>query len=205
MKFLLLIIIFIICCLAACSQKPGAPDKDQQRLYGELKGYDFVESQFKGYDGVVESVCWQKADSFLANLTVNHILYYLNDSSGTIKYYAWLKLLGIDDRIAFEQLRELIADTSRIMYWFNDGGGEEKFNRLLAREYKMFIYLKYFHGGTCTLPDRHYLGESTYRFPKPVTKTWKLKFRKFNKLLNDHSLIGLLTYSNSFRNIFDGF
>ena len=154
---------------------------------------------------MVESVCWQKADSFFTDLSVDNILFCFNDPSHTIKYYAYLKLLGINDRIAFEKLETVMNDSIPVLYWFNDEGGEEKFNQLLAREYKMLIELKYFIGGTCTLPDRHYLGDYSYWFPKAKTKTWKLKFRQFNKLLDDHSLTGSLTYSTSFQNIFDGF
>lgn len=182
MKYQLLVLVFSARLIIAAAQPGWVKDPEKQQLYQEISRCNYVETQFKGFDGISESNLWKKAFSFFEDLPVRDILFCLSDSSHVLRYYAFLKLLDINNRVAFEKIKDMVSDTSMILYWFNDFGGEERFNRLLLREYRFYIELRYLKGGACTLPDQHFLGEYTYRFPKASKNKWKIILEQFDQV-----------------------
>ncbi len=183
MKYLVLSILFCMPVIHSLPQIPGLVVPQQKDRYHSLQACDYVETQFKGFDGVTESELWKKADSFFYRMPDDSIRIFLKDPSYVVRYYAFLKLLGMNDSYAFEALKGMRQDDTLMLYWFNDAGGYMPFNRLLAMEYERFIDLKYRQGGVCTLPDRHYLGDYTYRFPRAEKKKWAIVSREFESLV----------------------
>lgn len=183
MKYLILVLLFCIPGIRSFPQNPDSEFPQSQELYKALSSCDYVETQFKGFDGVSESEIWKKADSFFCNMPEDSIYGFLHDRSYVIRYYAFLKLLGINDRKAIEELKGMMADSTLMLYWFNDAGGYIPFNHLVEKEYEQFIVLKYRQGGMCTLPDRHYLGDQSYRFPRAAKKKWILVSLEFKSLV----------------------
>ncbi len=184
MKYSIIILSSFCIAFNAFSQASNAVTDQQKELYAQLKTYNYIETEYKGYQEADTSVVWQKAADLFEDLTVKEIVSICSDSSYTIKYYAFLKLLPVDDSLAFEKLNQWVNDSARILFWFNNAGGGKNFNQLLAGEYKKFIELKYHRGGIVTLADRHYLGENTYCFPKFNAAIWKRKYDQFTKLAN---------------------
>lgn len=188
MKIFILLFFLIAFNISSHAQLIDSLPVNKKALYGSLKKYDFVESEYKGFQGMDKSVVWQTADSFYDKLPKKELMLCFDDSSYVLKYYAYLKLLPMDDCLAFTELKKMINDSTKILFWFNNSGGEQNFNQLLAKEYEKFIQLKYQRGGIVELPDQHYLENTTYRFSKAKKKYWKFKKEDFEKLMTTDGL-----------------
>ena len=182
MKFSMIILILLCTAFSVSSQPANGFSVAQKELYDQLKAYNFIETEYKGYQNPDTSVVWQKADNLFKELSLKEIVSCFNDSSYTTRYFAFLKLLPQNDSLAFEKLSQCMNDSTQILFWFNNSAGEKKFNQLLAGEYKKFIEVKYRMGGAVTLADRYYLGENTYYFPKFNAALWKQKYNQFTRL-----------------------
>ena len=188
MKFIILISAFFILNTNAFSQKDWSLTSLNYRIYKELSKYNVVESQRLGFQGYEKSERWAKADSFFYGMDTKLLLIYSKDSSHSIKYYSFLKLLPLNDKLALGILKQNIFDSTLINFYFDDEMGEEHFNQLLASEYKIFIQLKYCTGGKVTVADRHYLGGLIYFFPKTTDKIWKKKYEEYHQLISSYGL-----------------
>jgi hypothetical protein len=188
MKSLIIFIILINVFIETCAQYKSNYTNQELKRYHLIKDSLHVESEFLGLYGSIKSKFWQTADSFFTNLPIAKVLSCFKDSSNTLKYYAFLKLLDLDDRRAFEILKENIRDTAMLAWHFDDEMGTTNLNKMLAREYKIFIRLKYYSGGKVDLGGRYYFGSKIYYFPRQPKKIWVSKFNQFEALITKHGI-----------------
>ena len=188
MKFTSLILSFLFCANAVSSQNAINSITRNERLHNEISDHIVIESKGFGPWGLETSLLWRKADTLFGKLQLSKAINYFYDSSYTIKYYTFLRILLLDDDVALRLLTSIITDSTKIHWHFDDEMGSEKFNQLLAHEYKIFIQLKYHNGGKLSGTDSHYFGTGIYYFPKSNEKLWNKKYTKFLKLVTPHGL-----------------
>ncbi len=116
-----------------------------------------------------------KADSLFNRISLDTALVYLKSNSYTVKYYSFLRTLALDDSSAFIYLKKNISDSTKLDIRGACMSRTVSFNKLIAAEYKQFIYFKY-KGQSFTIDGR------TYIFEKSDRKTGKYKAQEFKKL-----------------------
>ena len=89
----------------------------------------------------------KKADSLFEISTLQECLQYFEDSAYVLKVYSFLKILELDDSIAFIKLSESIKDSTPVFLRTYDAGWAIKFNKFISTYYKDFISKKYQYGG----------------------------------------------------------
>ena len=143
--------------------------ENRNRLYFEITDHSVIESECIALSSFYKSQVWKKADTLLSNLSLNVLLKYFDTSSHIVKYYAYLRILKSNDVVAFQKLKQIISDSSKVTFQFDDYGGEEKFNQLLVREYKYIIQAKFGNN----------------------SKLWKIKYGQLEQLSSLHGLKSL--------------
>ena len=163
-------------------------NEKREKLHKELSEYIFIDSQgFSPYD-FETSLIWRKADTLLGTLPLANAIAYFHDTSHTLKYYSYLRILLLNDDTAFNVLANVITDSTLVYCRFDDNWNHIKFNHLLALEYKMFIDAKYSTGGKWSGNGSHYFGNGIDYFPKSNEKLWNKKYTKFLSLITPYSL-----------------
>ena len=185
MKFVIISISILCFSHEICSQKIS---ERRERLRKELSQYIVIDSQGFGPYDLETSPIWRKADTLLGALPLANAIDYFHDSSHTLKYYSFLRILLLNDDTAFKLLASVITDSTLVFCRFDDYWNHEKFNHLLAFEYKMFIDAKYSSGGKWSGNGSHYFGSGIYYFPKSNEKLWNKKYAKFLRLVTPYGL-----------------
>jgi hypothetical protein len=181
MKFTGLILSLLLFASEVNSQNASNSNRRNEKLRKQISECLVIESKGFGPFGFQTSEIWRKADTLLGKLSLHKTLDYFHDSSHTLRYYSFLRLLLLDDEIAYKVLINNITDSTKVQWHFDDEMGSERFNQLLATEYKIFIQLKYHNGGKIIEGDSHYFGSGTYYFPKANEKLWSKKYNIFSK------------------------
>jgi len=163
--FLITLLFSLIANLYSQSEH-NTQNRQQNRLYLEISNNSRIESECIALYCYTKSLIWKKADTLFSQLPLNSTLKYFDTSSHVIKYYAFLRILKFNDNVAFQKLQQVIADSSKVLFQFDDYGGEEKLNQILVSEYKMFIFSKY----------------------RNNSKLWKTKYSQLERLLLLHGL-----------------
>lgn len=151
----------------------------RQRIFADIKDKD-IEYYYLGSLAHI-SKTRQKADSLFKNAGIDITLKYINEKSYSVKYYAFIRLLELSDSLAFNYLTLNITDSTLVwkiggcMSWAN------KFNELIASEYKTFVSYKY-KGQSFSVDHRAYI------FTERNRKLEKKKLKEFNKLIGDNKL-----------------
>ena len=188
MKFTILILLYLGFFLSSFSQSNLQQSEKEKRLYNYIKDHFVIESESLGFNAVMESEIWKRADSLFRNLSLTKTLTYFHDSSYAVKYYAFLKLLYLNENLAWSNLKSSISDTTKIYFTFGDLGGYERFNQLIVFEYGDFLDYRYKSGWTFDVAERHYFGNHRAHFSKANLKTWQIKYKEFYNLIHLHSL-----------------
>jgi hypothetical protein len=188
MKFTGLILSLLLFGSNVNSQNSNNSDNRSERLRKEISGCLILESKGFGPFGFETSEIWRKADTLLGMLSLQKVLYYFSDSSYTLKYYSFLRVLLLNDEIAYKLLTSKISDSTHVLWHFDDEMGSERINQLLATEYKIFIQLKYHNGGKIIESNSHYFGSGTYYFPKFNKKIWSKKYSRFSKMVSQYGV-----------------
>jgi len=188
MKFTISILLSLGFFLNSFSQFKSQSSEKEKRLYNYIKDHAVVESESLGFNAVMESQIWKRADSLFRNLSFTKTLAYFHDSSYAVKFYAFLKLLYLNDNLAFDYLKSTIDDTTRLYFTFGDLGGFGRFNQLIVDEYGDFLYYRYKNNWSLDPPERHYFGNKRSHFPKANLKIWEKKYKEFYNLVQVHGL-----------------
>jgi len=186
MKNSLLILILLLLKTGTYAQKGDQARKG--RLYSDITNHERIESECIGLFCFTKSDFWKKADSLFKDLSLHAVLRYFDSSSRTIKYYAFLRMLDLNDNYAYRALKRTISDSTKMWWAFDDTMGQDNFNQLLANEYKMFIDMKYRTAGTVILPGRYYFGKTTYHFSENNKKQWRNKLNEFTRLMKENGI-----------------
>ena len=185
MKFAIVIASLLFVTNEVSSQKVN---ESRERLRKELSEYIVIDSKGFGPYSFETSSIWRKADTLFGKLPLSNAVGYFHDSSHTLKYYSFLRILLLNDDTAFKLLSSVITDSALVFCRFDDYWKHEKFNHLLAFEYKMFIDAKYSSGGKWSGNGSHYFGTGIYYFPKSNEKLWNKKYTKFLRLVTPYGL-----------------
>lgn len=155
----------------------------RQRLYDEMKKYDYLESWCLGDACNSTSELYKKADSLFMVSNLQNAVTYFNDTFYSIKYYSFLFILDHNDSLAFELLKQNIADKHTIDYQFADAFSNAKFIELIVYEYRGFIKAKYLYGGKA-----HLGGHRSLTFPSKNKKLYKRKTKELSFLIKSYNL-----------------
>gem|GEM_PF-3812683 len=85
----------------------------------------------------------KKADSLFRHISLAMAFSYFADSSYTVKYYLFYRIMELNDSIAFEYLKTHIKDSTEILHESLCMNSTEHFNKLIGMDYKTFIKYKY--------------------------------------------------------------
>ncbi len=181
MKLLLSIFIFLSPTLQAQNSWKLTPTKE--RLYKEIVSEFVIQDLGFFEDEDEEMRGWNKADSLFKDMPISIALKYCNDSSYSIKYYSFLKILGQNDSLAFIILSKYISDSTKINFQVEDIGGEVKFNEFLARAYETFIDSKYYWCDTKQIRHRKYFKKYPFKFTKMNYVKWPAILTSFVALV----------------------
>jgi hypothetical protein len=154
----------------------------EENLRKSITLYTVIETEFTGSDYTIQSKIWPKADSLFNKLPLNKVIACFQDSSPVLKFYAFLKILDLNDDLAFIGLKKMIHDTVRVNWSLTDAAGNDKLTSLLLDEYWAFIDMKYHEGGKISMINRYYFGPSTYFFKKTPLSLWQKKNKDLNSL-----------------------
>lgn len=150
----------------------------------EIRQLDEVHSCHLGPAGQ-KSADFHLADSLLSPLSADSLFALTTDSSYTLKYYAFIHLLGKNDSMAFEVVKFHVNDSTQIYTHFSCIMSSRPFNHLLIEEYVRVFELKYKSGGWTS-------GNCiTYHFPKSSKRCWRAKKREFNDWMEGEELESL--------------
>ncbi len=182
MKSLINMIGLLILALHPCAQQKLTPPSISETLYIEIQEHPQVKSLYIGCYGNKSSL-YKKVDSLRQLVGQKSFENYFNTSSPILKYYSFLTILNADDIVAFEKLKSIIRDSSKIYYEFaGQNRGVADFNSLLAFKYLEFIKAKYYYGGRLTI------GAESHSFPKKNIRTWKAKKSEFFNLMKENKV-----------------
>ncbi|MES2850000.1 MAG: hypothetical protein V4685_13155 [Bacteroidota bacterium] len=177
MKFIGYLLIFLSISFQAKSQGSSIDTLAwRQRIFNEIKDYGYIDRYC--YSVSEERL---KADSLFKKMPLNTVIAYADEKNHTIKYFAFLRLMELDDSLAFEYLKVNINDTTYVSGSSACMNWSGKFNETIANEYKAFIGYKY-NGQSFIVDHRAYI------FTERNHKLRKKKLKEFNKLINDNKL-----------------
>ncbi len=179
MKFLVLITIQLIGAIAN-GQTTFEAINTKARLATELKEAKEFEWPNPYCDSCTK--IRNKADSLFKNSTLEECLFYFVGTRYVLKTYSFLKILELNDSIAFKKFSESIKDTTPVFLLTYDAGGTIPFNRLIGAYYKEFICAKYLLGGKQNCYDR------TYIFSTPIPSIGKEKIKSLKYLIKKSNL-----------------
>jgi len=179
-----ILLLFLFANLTVFGQGPIDTVINRERLKKELVKYDKVETWCLGYSCNSISNVYRTADSLFSYCDLSTAMIYLNDTSYPLRFYSFLFILGQNDSLGFEILKENISDTQNVFSILSDVLGYQKFNYLLAKSYKHFIDWKYFVGGNAIVFEH-----VRYSFPPKDLKVGRRKLRQLNKLTSKYGIL----------------
>ena len=157
MRLSILILITITYTKTFVGQTFNETDSLISRLYNEISTSYNVESKKIGCYGNL-STLYKKVDTLKQTVGLETFVNYFNDPSVNLKYYAFIEILALDDKLAFEKLLDISSNTDIISFEFaGQFRGKVKLLELLTGEYLGFIKMKYYYGIGCTYHGRTYL------------------------------------------------
>lgn len=172
----------IFFCFRGSTQTSKLFTNREENLRKSIALSSIIETEFTGIDYTVQSKIWPKADSLFSKLPLNKVIVCFHDSSPVLKFYAFLKLLDLNDELGFSLLKKMVHDTSRVNWSLTDATGNDKLISLLLHEYWAFIDMKYHEGGRVSMINRYYFGPSTYFFKKSSDSLWQKKNDDLNNV-----------------------
>lgn len=174
MKFRTLILFFLFASVNAHSYAQTEITW-QQDILNEVRAYNAADFYFSGCATCI-SKKRQRADSLFRTIPLDVAGAYMLDANYVVKYYAFLRVLELNDSIAFEYLENNITDTTLVGGWGACMSWSMHFNKLLAQEYNFFTTNKY-QGISCARDNRAYI------FKERNVKLAKKKRKELKKLL----------------------
>jgi hypothetical protein len=122
-----------------------------------------------------------RADSFFNSLPLDTAILYSKHQSHTVKYYSFLRILVLNDSLAFEFLKENILDSSGITIVTSCIYTSTKFNQLIATDYKRYI--------NCKVKGYVFINcNRAYMFDKSYKKEGKAKLRRLYEFIKPYDL-----------------
>ena len=170
----LIIVLFLMLECPAFGQKQSSFETWKANTLAEISA-DGISTLHLGWADCV-SKSRRKADSLFAMFSADTAWVYTKNNSYTIRYYAFLRLLTLDQSLAFACLKDNILDSTWIEMTVPCMSVAAKFNELLASEYKRFVY--YQSKGRSFRIDGRF-----YRFIKADRKKGIAEFRRFEELV----------------------
>lgn len=131
---------------------------------------------------------WKQADSFFRDMPLQVAIRYYYDTSYSIRCYAFLKILGINDSIAFSLLPQYVRDSTQISFTVGDVGVDISFNKFLTNQYELFIDSKYYWCDTLYLWQRNYFRKKQFTFTKENYKSWPRILTQFIEFLKPYNI-----------------
>ena len=145
MKNITLTLILVFCNIYSNAQMSNTFSKQELRLIHIIRQSPLVESECIALFCYQKSVLYAQADSLFKSLSHQKTKILFNDPSYILKYYAFQRLVKINELEAANSLTSVLQDSTKVAFHFDDFAGEDPFNKILANEYEQFIYLKYFN------------------------------------------------------------
>ncbi|MES2849034.1 MAG: hypothetical protein V4685_08260 [Bacteroidota bacterium] len=187
MKFLIFLNFFLLFAGTAYSQNENKVDSISELLQGDY----YIEGPLKGGRWSIKndtSLLWKRAHDLFRHMPLKSVSNWFDTSKHVLKYYAFLKLLDLNDSLAFVKLEQIGNDSVKVNFSFDDDNwGDEKFNQLLLSMYKQFAQAKYYDGGTVHL-GIYYFGPSIRKFPKANSSTWRKKYSEIEEFAKRYNL-----------------
>lgn len=158
----------------------------KERQYNEIASH-FVIQDFGNF-AYEDATRWHEVDSFFKGMPLKIALRYYDDTSYSMRYHSFLKILGQNDTLAFSLLSRYISDTTIVTVQFDDIGGEYPFNQFLASAYERFIVAKYYWCDSKDIHYRKYFRPKKISFSKSNYPKWPSILTAYIKLVNPHNI-----------------